>query len=103
LAERYGYINRALPADEITPFVERLAYQIASLPKESLALTNESVNNAFEMPIVEGLLEETHLFVRAAAMPEAKRRMNRALELGFQTREPELDLPKHYGLIAEEE
>ena len=25
LAERYGYINRALPADQLTPFVERLA------------------------------------------------------------------------------
>ena len=32
LAERYGYVNRALDADEIGPFVERLAYRIASFP-----------------------------------------------------------------------
>jgi enoyl-CoA hydratase/carnithine racemase len=27
LAERYGYINRALPADALTPFVEKLAHR----------------------------------------------------------------------------
>jgi enoyl-CoA hydratase/carnithine racemase len=32
LAARYGYINRALPADELTPFVEKLARRIASFP-----------------------------------------------------------------------
>jgi enoyl-CoA hydratase/carnithine racemase len=31
LAERYGYINRALPADELTPFVERLPPAILKL------------------------------------------------------------------------
>ena len=43
LAERYGYVNRALDADEIGPFVERLAYRIASLPAKTLALTKASV------------------------------------------------------------
>src|SRR5260370_24096632 len=37
LAERYGYINRALPADELTPFVERLAHRIASFPAHTVA------------------------------------------------------------------
>lgn len=32
LAERYGYINRALPPDELTPFVEDLARRIAGFP-----------------------------------------------------------------------
>ena len=32
LAQWYGYINRALPADELTPFVEKLAHRIASFP-----------------------------------------------------------------------
>jgi len=36
LAERYGYINRALPADELTPFVETLARRIASFPAHAL-------------------------------------------------------------------
>jgi enoyl-CoA hydratase/carnithine racemase len=37
LAERYGYINRALPADELTPFVEKLAHRIASFPAHAIA------------------------------------------------------------------
>src|ERR1700740_511269 len=32
LAERYGYINRALPADELAPFVENLALLHAGIP-----------------------------------------------------------------------
>src|SRR6266850_4644975 len=32
LAERYGWINRALPADEIGGFVSRLAHRVASFP-----------------------------------------------------------------------
>src|SRR2546425_4180899 len=38
LAERYGYINRALPPEELTPFVEQLAYRIASFPAPAIAL-----------------------------------------------------------------
>src|SRR6059036_564189 len=31
-AERYGWVNRALPPDELGPFVDRLARRIASFP-----------------------------------------------------------------------
>src|SRR5260370_13692241 len=37
LAERYGYINRALPADEMTPFVEKLAHRLASFTPHAIA------------------------------------------------------------------
>lgn len=37
LAERYGYINRALSADDLTPFVEKLARRIASFPAHAIA------------------------------------------------------------------
>jgi enoyl-CoA hydratase/carnithine racemase len=37
LAERYGYINRALPPGRLGPFLERLAYRIASFPAEAIA------------------------------------------------------------------
>src|SRR6204780_2889701 len=32
LAERYGYINRALPADELTLFFEKIAHTIPPIP-----------------------------------------------------------------------
>lgn len=91
LAERYGYINRALPPDEIGPFVERLAYRIATFPAEAIALAKASVLSA-ELPTVEGLLEEAHYFNQAVATDEARDRMKGFLQMGGQTREVELNL-----------
>src|SRR3989454_3681833 len=91
LAERYGYLNRALPAAELGPFVERLARRIASFPAEAIALAKASVSAA-ELPTFEGLLEEAHCFNQALATRAAQERMQRFLALGGQTREVELDL-----------
>ncbi len=91
LAERYGYINRALPAEELGPFVDRLARRIASFPSEAIALAKASVDAA-ELPTVEGLLEEAHAFQRALATRSSQERMSRFLEIGGQTREGELNL-----------
>ena len=91
LAERYGYVNRALPPEELTPFVERLAYRIASFPAEAIALAKASVN-ASELPIVEGLIEEAHYFNQSIATPAAQERMAKFMELGGQTPEVELDM-----------
>ncbi|MFX1326244.1 MAG: enoyl-CoA hydratase/isomerase family protein [Promethearchaeota archaeon] len=90
LAERYGYINRALPSDEITPFVEELAYRIASYPAETIAAAKKAVLLALEKPIVNGLIEETHLFNLTCCSPSAKERMSLFLEIGGQTRDGEL-------------
>src|SRR2546428_1677176 len=91
LAERYGYLNRALPAAELGPFVERLARRIASFPAEAIALAKASVNAA-ELPTVDGLLEEAHCFNQSLATRPAQERMQKFLALGGQTREVELDL-----------
>lgn len=90
IAERYGWINRALPADKIGPFVEMVANSIAYVPAKTIALVKQSVVVAEEMPRKEGLLEEGHLFALAAAALESKGRMNEALDSGLQTREAEL-------------
>jgi len=92
-AARYGYVNRALPADEIAPFVERLAYRIASFPAEAIALAKAAVAAA-ELPTFEGLLEEADCFNRAVATPAARERMAAFLAAGGQTREAELDLDR---------
>jgi enoyl-CoA hydratase/carnithine racemase len=91
LAERYGYINRALSPDEIGPFVEGLAYRIASFPAEAIALAKASVNSA-ELPTVEGLIEEAHYFNQAVTTDATRKRMKQFLQLGGQTREVELEL-----------
>ena len=42
-AERYGWINRALPAAELDPFVDRLAARIASFPAPAVAAAKAAV------------------------------------------------------------
>jgi enoyl-CoA hydratase/carnithine racemase len=91
LAERYGWINRALPAGEIGAFVDRLARRVASFPPEAIALAKRAVDSA-HLPGIEGLLEEAHCFNRSLATGAARERMVAFLEAGGQTREMELEL-----------
>lgn len=91
LAERYGYVNRALPPAELGPFVERLAYRIASFSPEAIRLAKAAVAAA-ELPTLEGLLEEGHLFNQSVATPEAQRRMAGFMAAGGQTREAEMGM-----------
>ena len=91
LAERYGYVNRALPADEIGPFVEQLARRIASFPAHAIRLAKEAVAAAQPAPL-PGLLAEDRCFTRSLGDPETRRRMRGFLEAGGQTRDLELDL-----------
>src|SRR5215831_9251919 len=44
LAERYGWINRALPANELGEFVRRLAHRIATSPAAGRAVIKDRVN-----------------------------------------------------------
>ncbi len=93
-------MNRALPPDELRPFVDELAYRIASFPAEAIALAKEAINAA-EQPTVDGLLEEAHCFNRTLATRGAQTRMRRFMELGGQTREVELDLPALFAKLAD--
>ena len=102
LAERYGYINRALAPEELTPFVENLAYRIASFPTEAVALAKASAAGA-EPPAEPGLIDEAHYFNQSVALPEARRRMALFMELGGQTREVELGMTSLGDKLAEGE
>ena len=100
LAERWGYLNRALPPAELGPFVERLAFRIASFPADAIALAKAAVNAA-ELPTEQGLLEEAACFNGTLGTAAARQRMARFLELGGQTRAVELDLGSLVDRLAE--
>ena len=89
LAELYGLINRALPPDKLTLYVENLAYRIASFPAESIALAKKSVLVGVDLPLETALLEEQYLFGQSVALPTSKARMKFALDIGGQSREME--------------
>lgn len=99
LAERYGWVNRALPAEALPAFVDRLARRIASFPATSIALAKESVDAA-EGTTREGLLFEDHAFLRSVATDAARERMARFLELGGQTAEVERELETLFDALA---
>jgi enoyl-CoA hydratase/carnithine racemase len=90
-AERVGWIDRALPATELWPFVDALAARIASFPSEAIALAKRAVDAA-EGTTREGLLEEAHCFNLSVATPEARARMAAFLEAGGQDPESERDI-----------
>lgn len=92
MAERYGYINRALPAAELGPFVTRLAQRIASFPPEAVALAKAAVDGGEGMTTPEALLVEQHCLNQALATQAARDGMQALMDMGGQTREVELSL-----------
>jgi len=88
LAERYGYVNRALPAHEIGPFVDALAARIATFSPEAVRLAKAAVLRA-EQSVEDDLVFEERSFFESAATGAAKRAMKAAMEAGFQTPEVE--------------
>ena len=51
LAERYGWINRALPAHALSDFVKALAHRIARFPTAGLAMVKKRVNEIALAPL----------------------------------------------------
>jgi enoyl-CoA hydratase/carnithine racemase len=90
-AERYGWVNRALPSAEIGAFVERLAFRIASFSPDALRLAKQAVDAGLPS-FREGLLEESYLFDQARSTPEGVQRMQQFLASGGQTRSKEISL-----------
>jgi enoyl-CoA hydratase/carnithine racemase len=91
-AEYYGYINRALPADELTPFVEKLAHRIASFPAHTIAHVKAAVDIGAFGSLAEGLLVEAHESDLSVASEVSQARVKEALKVGAETYEGELEL-----------
>jgi len=95
-AERYGWVNRALPPHELGPFVAGLARRIASFPPGAVARAKQGVLAA-ETGVEAGLALEARLFHECLALPEARARMRAFLAAGGQTRELESRFGIEFG------
>jgi enoyl-CoA hydratase/carnithine racemase len=89
--ERWGYFNRALPADELDAFVEQLARRIAAFPPEAVRLAKASVLGALPDPR-DALVEEAYRFQQVLRTPGAATAMRDFLARGGQTLAGERDL-----------
>ncbi len=90
-AARLGWVNRALPPDEIGAYVDALARRIASFPGVALAEAKGVIAAAALGDMRSALLAEQQAFDRLMANPASERvpRMRRFLDLGCQTPEGE--------------
>src|ERR1700757_775095 len=82
-AERYGYVNRALPDAELDSFVDALARRIASFDQRAIAAAKNLVNQV-SLPSADRLLEALNSFQTALTWPEAQQRIQALLERGLQ-------------------
>jgi enoyl-CoA hydratase/carnithine racemase len=91
-AEAWGYVNRALPTDELGPFVDRLAARIAASQQPVIAAAKRAVDTALDeqIDVVTGLRIEDQLLRETLAQPATRKLLNAIVAAGAQTREFEL-------------
>src|SRR5262249_55920069 len=82
LAERYGYVNRALPDADLDAFVDALATRIASFDKQAIAETKRLVDVNSLPPDAE-IVPEWEAFLAALGRPAAQERLQRLFAQGF--------------------
>jgi enoyl-CoA hydratase/carnithine racemase len=100
LAERYGYVNRALPDAELDAFVDALAQRIASFDKQAIAETKRLVDVASLPPDAE-IAPEWEAFMAALARPAAQTRIKALMERGFhKPGDVETRLGHHVGQLG---
>jgi enoyl-CoA hydratase/carnithine racemase len=96
LAERYGWINRALPTGALVDFVRSLADRIAKFPAAGVVAIKERVN-AIALAPSEDFRRDSALFLEGVRNAETQRRIQAAMKHGFQTRDGELALAETLG------
>jgi enoyl-CoA hydratase/carnithine racemase len=102
LAQLYGYVNRALPDDELDDFVDALAVRISTFDKRAIAETKALVDVNSLPPDAE-IASEWDAFLAALARPAAQARLKTLFERGFhEPGDVESRLGHHVGLLAEQ-
>jgi len=101
-AERYGWINRALPDTELDEYVDRLARRLASFDPHVLAAAKRLVRGRAPAPSVDQYRETLEALRGLVVSPTATARRaavaRHAAEVGAAF---ELRMGLHLGLIAE--
>ncbi len=98
-AERYGWVNRALPDAELDAFVAELARRIASFPAEGVR-TAKQVLNDLTLPGADAIRTDARRFRQLVVSDAAQARTSALFAQGLQTRGPlELDLGDRIGSL----
>ena len=82
-AAQYGYVNRALPDEELDGFVDALARRIATFDGRAIAAAKRLINQV-SLPSADNLLSALNSFQTALTWPETLRRVEALLKQGLQ-------------------
>jgi len=95
LAERYGYVNRALPDAELDAFVDRFARRLAGFDKQAIASAKKLVD-AVSLPEDAVFPQALAAYFETVQRPAARERSAALVRAGLQTRSPvEMELGKY--------
>ncbi len=101
LAERYGYVNRSLPDEQLDGFVDALATRIASFDKKAIADTKRLVDFASLPPDPE-IAAGWNAFIDSVQRPPAQAKIKQLMSLGLQTNsDVETRLGHYTGTLGE--
>jgi enoyl-CoA hydratase/carnithine racemase len=98
-AEAYGTINKAFAADEIGPYVEKLAKRIATFPSESINACKQTVYESIDKPISEALKAEAYWLYQATSQTPAIKRFTIADEKDMQR---DMDNQRNWNGLVEQ-
>ncbi|MGW2092281.1 enoyl-CoA hydratase/isomerase family protein [Promicromonospora sukumoe] len=102
LAERYGYVNRALPDAELDDFVTSFARRVSGWDHQAIVEVKELINKYTRLPDAEFPLH-SDAYWAAVSNPAVGATVGRLLENGMQERGPlEYDLATGIAAIAQQ-
>lgn len=85
-AERYGWINRAVPDADFDAFIDTVASRIAQFDRDALTTAKKIINQRSEPASGQDIAESTAEFYRLASSPTGRARLSHLLNRGMQQR-----------------
>ena len=101
VAERYGWINRALPGSTLAEFVKALAHRIAKFPAAGHVAIKDRIN-AISLAPTTDFRRDSDLFGEEVHNAETQRLIEAAMRRGLQTRKTELELGRMLPELADD-
>ncbi|MFD9403456.1 enoyl-CoA hydratase/isomerase family protein [Streptomyces sp. NPDC060011] len=99
LAERYGWVNRAVPDTELDELVAGVATRIGGFPRDALIAAKAAVND-ISLPTPADVRADAALFQQLVRGEKAQQRTAELFDEGFQTRgKTELELGSALGRL----
>jgi len=84
-AERYGWVNRAVPDDELDDLVSMIAKRIASFPRDAVVSAKRAVND-ISLPTIDQVRADATRFQEFVKSDPLRERVAQLFERGLQKR-----------------